>query len=693
MAGPNATAAASLKGAAGIRLIDAGASSATTSNILFNGYGVANLQADGTTDNTAVPFSALNNYWGVSDASGSTTVAPPVNPVTATTQPFNPVSDGVDTTGWRTGPKADPTTGQYPHIDAPLPVADSAPTSALSSNVAKVAPGDSITLTANAADDFGVKSLTFYKGATVLGTVAPPNDSIEWTAPATCGGSTQSFSVTVVDSDNQSSSSSVSVDVDDCAPTVDLAAAPTAPLGTIKLSATASDDLGLAKLEFYVDGDLVHTVNNPANGVTSYDYTPATLCGADQFGFEVVATDSTGHESNDSTTYSKDDCDPVVDLSANHSSVDPGGAVDLTADAEDDVEVAKLTFYKAASQLAEYTNADHTATWTKVHSTTASNVCGTTDHFRVVAEDNAGQTSEDTVDVTTTACPDNPPTVDLAANPTAVDPGGDVVLTATAADDDGVSTITFFEGSTQIGQVTPPANSIHWTAPETCNGTFTLKAVAKDTADQTAEDTVTVTTNACPPPAEPTVSIDSPPASIAQNGTTVSATATSGVDVSKVTFFLGTRQVCEDTAAPFSCNIVPNGDEVGAQSIRAVVTDSLARTAEDVESTTVSKFKPKALNLNSKRIGNKKLRIKAYGKLVLPARMTAADGCSASRVGITAKLGKKSLVNKQIKLASDCTYGLAFGAPKTKKKQRVVITVRFAGNDSLSAISQVRKVR
>ena len=131
----------------------------------------------------------------------------------------------------------------------------------------------------------------------------------------------------------------------------------------------------------------------------------------------------------------------------------------------------------------------------------------------------------------------------------------------------------------------------------------------------------------------------------------------------------------------------------GAQSIRAVVTDSLARTAEDVESTTVSKFKPKALNLNSKRIGNKKLRIKAYGKLVLPARMTAADGCSASRVGITAKLGKKSLVNKQIKLASDCTYGLAFGAPKTKKKQRVVITVRFAGNDSLSAISQVRKVR
>ena len=164
-------------------------------------------------------------------------------------------------------------------------------------------------------------------------------------------------------------------------------------------------------------------------------------------------------------------------------------------------------------------------------------------------------------------------------------------------------------------------------------------------------------------------------------------------NIEEAIFFLGIRQVCEDTSAPFSCKLVPNGDEVGAQPIKAVVTDSLGRTAEDNESTTVSKFKPKGLSLSAKRIGSKKRRIKASGKLMLPARMTAADGCSASRVAITAKLGKKSLVNKQVKLASNCSYSLAFGAPKTKKKQRVVIKARFAGNDSLSATSQVRKVR
>ena len=710
MAGTGTATAAAIRGAAGIRLIDIGTNTvATKSNILYNGYGIINLDADGVTDNTTTTIDAPLNYWGMSDASGTVNTGPAVSPAAVPAYPGNPVNGAADVTygsnsvhflPFRSGPKTEPGTianpelgGQWPQADAPIPVADSAPTSALSSNTDTVAPGGTLTLTAHANDDFGVKSVTFYKGATPLGTVVPPNDSITWDAPPACGGSNQSFSVTVVDSNDQSSSSSLSVAIDDCDPAVSLSAAPTAPLGTIRLSADASDDLGLASLDFYVDGDLIHTVSNPDNGISTYDYVPETLCGADEFGFEVVATDSTGHQTADSVNYSKDDCDPVVTLAANHASVAPGGAVDLIAEAEDDVEVAQLTFFKAASQLASYPNTDHTAAWVKVHSTTASNLCGTTDHFRVVAEDNAGQTSEDTVDVSTTACPDNPPTIDLGASATTVDPGDDVTLTANASDDHGVSSITFFEGATQIGQITPPANSIVWTAPETCDTSYTLKAVARDTANQTTEDTVMVTVNACPPPAEPTVSIDSPPAQIAQNGTTVSATATSGADVSKVTFFLGIRQVCEDTSAPFSCKLVPNGDEVGAQPIKAVVTDSLGRTAEDNESTTVSKFKPKGLSLSAKRIGSKKRRIKASGKLMLPARMTAADGCSASRVAITAKLGKKSLVNKQVKLASNCSYSLAFGAPKTKKKQRVVIKARFAGNDSLSATSQVRKVR
>ena len=84
-------------------------------------------------------------------------------------------------------------------------------------------------------------------------------------------------------------------------------------------------------------------------------------------------------------------------------------------------------------------------------------------------------------------------------------------------------------------------------------------------------------------------------ANIAQNGTMFYAFVASDASVTKVTFYLGTRQVCEDSTSPYSCKIVPNGSEIGSSSVRAVMTDELGRTAEDTKAVTVSKFKPKSL--------------------------------------------------------------------------------------------------
>ena len=700
--------------AAGVRLADAAGSTIFNSNIVANGFGVVNVLADGTTQNDAIPVAATSNYWGIANTTGSLNNGPDVSPVThpnaatapaPTIPPFNnPVNGTADGSlgstsvhfkPFRSGNQAD-SNGQWPIQQTPRAVVNAAPTVTLEASAEEVSPGEQITLTADATDDFGVKTLEFFQGDDQIGSaVTPPGNSVTWTAPSECGApQTVEFTVFATDSEGDFGYGEVSVDVDDCAPEIELSAgAAPSPLGAVKLDADASDDLGLAKIEFYVDGDLVHTATSPANGVTSYTFTPADPCGGgENYDLEAVATDTTGHETTSNTNFAREDCAPTVGLEANNTEVAPGASVNLTATAEDDDLVETLSYVAGSTSIGTSTNTNSDNPWVDTKSWTAPNQCGTSTVITVTAEDSADQTNTDTVTVTTTACPDTPPTVDLAANPTAVDPGGQVTLTATATDDDEVVSITFFEGSTQIGSVTPPNNSITWTAPETCNGSFTLKAVAEDSIGQTTEDTVTVTTNDCPPPAEPTVSIDSPPAKIAQNGTTVSATASGEAGLTKVTFHLGTRQVCEDTSAPYSCSILPNGSEVGASSIRAVVTDTLGRTAEDIESTTVSKFKPKGLKLNTKRFGAKKLTMKAYGKLLLPARTTAAV-CKGSRVNITSKLGKKMLGNRQVKLANNCTYGLAFKAPKTKKKQRVVITVRFPGNSSLSATSKTRKVR
>lgn len=690
--------------ASGLRFIDAAASSATKSNILQNGYGIINVQADGTTANTAVPVTATNNWWGLGQTTGIVNNGPGVSPGTLPTKPNNPVNGSTDVTygstavhflPFRSGNEAD-TNGIWPTAETPAPTTDAAPTVSLSSNLAKVSPGGQITLTANAVDDFGVKKITFFEGTTQIGTVTPPSNSVTWSAPNTCGNPrTVTFTAYATDSEGQESLGQTTVDVDDCAPTVTASAVANdgGPLGSFTVNANASDDLGLASLKFYIDGDLTTQVNNPPNGVTSRNFTPGDACG-NSFAIEVVATDTTGHETSSSTTFDQTDCIPTVSLSVDSTTVAPGASIDLDAVAEDDNLVDSLEYFAGATSVATATNTGSANPWSHTEQWTAPNQCGTSTVLKVEATDDADQVgTSNTVTVSTTACPDNPPTVSLAANPTSVDPGGQVTLTATATDDDEVTSLVFFQGTTQIGSVTPPNNSITWTAPEACNESYTLRVVATDSASQTAEDTVTVTTKECPVPAEPGVSIMSPTATIAQNGTTFTAIAASGASVTKVTFYLGTRQVCEDSTSPYSCAIVPNGSEIGSSSVRAVVTDSLGRTAEDTKAVTVSKFKPKSLTAATKRIGAKRVRMKVFGKLVMPARMTAAQGCKASRVDIKARLGKKSLTNKQVKLAANCSYGLVFGAPKTKKNQRVVITVRFPGNTKLTATSAIRKVR
>lgn len=424
MAGAGSDSVAMLPDAAGLRLIGAGPSSVTSSNVLNNSYGVVNLDLAGTAANTAVPAEAANNFWGYPGTIGSTNTGPAVSPAVLPTRPSNPVNGAIDVTfgsdavhflPYRAGGMADTDTGYWPIQDAPVPVADSGPSVTLSADPESAGPGQEIELTALASDDFGIKSLTFYDGADVIGSVTPPAESVAYTTPEVCG----------------------------------------------------------------------------------------------------------------------------------------------------------------ARELS------------------------------VLAEDSLGQTASATTAIETVDCPD-------------------------------------------------------------------------------------------PPTDDPTIQLSSPPATIGQAGTTVKANVTAEAGVKSVVFFLGARTVCEVTAAPYNCWIVPNGDEIGSQSLRAAVTDKEDRTAQASASTTVSRFKPTGLVLKARRAGFKKSLIRIRGRLRPPARMTTAQaGCARTRVTVTARQGKKTLVDRQLRLASTCGYKLGIRAMKTKKNRgkKVRIKVRFPGNDSLKPISAKKVIR
>ncbi|MVN86410.1 carboxypeptidase regulatory-like domain-containing protein [Deinococcus sp. HMF7620] len=139
---------------------------------------------------------------------------------------------------------------------APTPVADTtAPTITLSATPSPVTANGTFTLKATASDNVAVTKVEFYDGATKLGedTTAPYELPVNVTI---ANNGKKTYTATAYDAAGNKASASFEVTVnitDVTAPTVTLSAAPNpvTAAGTTTLTATATDDVGVAKVEFY----------------------------------------------------------------------------------------------------------------------------------------------------------------------------------------------------------------------------------------------------------------------------------------------------------------------------------------------------------------------------------------------------------------------------------------------------------
>jgi hypothetical protein len=300
---------------AGVRLqgADNANSLITRNNIVDNAYGVENWVADSTAANP-VPVNAPDNWWGLRFQPAVPNTGPAISPTTNPPVPENPVngdpfdtgsgitSTAVDFLPFRSGPQSDPLTGQFPNIQAPLPVNDAAPSVGLSAP-ATAERGETITLTATADDDFGVKSVRFFQGSTNLGTDDSPPYSATYTIPADAACGARPFMALAQDSSGQTAAATASVTVveaNNCQPPTE--PPPAAPTGSIpnsvrvikqggtSVTATASAEAGVAKVEFLLGERLVCTV-------TAAPYTCNVVPRLEDVGIQtlsVVITDTVG---------------------------------------------------------------------------------------------------------------------------------------------------------------------------------------------------------------------------------------------------------------------------------------------------------------------------------------------------------------------------------------------------------------
>jgi hypothetical protein len=308
---------------------------------------------------------------------------------------------------------------------------------------------------------------------------------------------------------------------------------------------------------------------------------------------------------------------------------------------------------------------------------------------------------------------DAPPTITLATDKRDYDRGQTVQLTATASDDFGVTSITFYDGATPIATVTPPAATTTLAIPaDAACTTSTLSAVATDFLGQTGSGSTEIAVtgpNGCqettpppppppPTPKPPTVALTAPK-TIGAKGATVSATAGAdsgaGAKVAKVEFFLGNTPLCTDDTAPYACRLVPDGSQVGSQTLRAVVTDSKGQTATDQAGVQIEKFAVAGfpIKVRSARVRKPKPRLvrTLTGKLRLPPRVTQAEACTSGTVTVTVTRGKdKVLPPTQVSLHKDCGWKLRFTATPVAKT-KFIATAKFGGNAVLKPASSVRR--
>jgi len=368
-----------------------------------------------------------------------------------------------------------------------------------------------IAVSANASDNVGVTSVQFKLDGANLGaadTASPYTVNLD-TTPIANG----THALTAVASDaagNTATATTVTVTVsnaDTTPPTV----AMTAPANgatvsgtTVTVSATAADNVGVAGVQFKLDGANLSAEDTASPFSLTWN---STTVADGSHTLTAVARDAAGNTATATTiTVTVNNADataPTVAMSApaNGATVS-GTTVPVSATASDNVGVVGVQFKVDGANLgAEDTVSPYSVTW---DSTTVANGSHT---LTAVARDAAGNTATATIVTVTVSNADaTPPSVAMTAPANgATVSGTTVTVSATAADNVGVAGVQFkLDGANLGAEDTVSPYSVTWDSTTVAGGSHTLTAVARDAAGNSATATpVTITVSnagggACP---------------------------------------------------------------------------------------------------------------------------------------------------------------------------------------------------
>jgi hypothetical protein len=391
-------------------------------------------------------------------------------------------------------------------------------------------------LSATAADSDGsVARVAFYHGATIIGEDMTAPFSFPWTdAPA------GTYQLTARAYDNRGAEKiSLPVTLSINAPPTVGVAVPGGPLvgpATVDLGATATDSDGtVVRVAFYQGA-----IKIGEDYVAPYTFKWLNVA-AGTYQITARAYDNRGTEaiSMAATLAVAPNVRPMVTLSTTGTLFTAPATLDLNATALDtDGQITRVAFYYGATRLGEDTTPPYAFRWLSAQAGS----------YQVTArayDDRGGETISAAVAIVVNVLP----TVSLTVPTGLLVAPANVGLSATAADADGsVARVSFYHGTTFVGEDTTAPFSFPWTSIPAGSYQLTARAYDNRGAERISAP-VAMLVNA-----RPTVSVAVPGGSLVGPMTldlTATATDSDGT-ITRVTFYQGATRIGDVYASPFA---------------------------------------------------------------------------------------------------------------------------------------------
>lgn len=440
--------------------------------------------------------------------------------------------------------------------------------------------GGALTIKTNINDTYGVDKVEFYLNDVLLGTIVTSPYQIDWDTRTYTEGN-YTIKVKAYDKAGNTNEVSISVRVDNTAPFVNI----TNPQdgvyvkGTITIQATATSQLGVSRVEFYVD-------NNKIGEDTSSPYEISWNTSNVSDGSHVLkakAYDIAGNSrESEVINVIVDNTLPSVSITSptNNSVID--GIVTIEVNANDNFEVLKVEFYVDNNNIGEDTESPYEKSWD------FDNLSYSTSHvITAKAYDKAGNVSSHSINITIgdTKAPEitfiNPKDGDKVT--------GTVKIQVTVVDKapgiknldrspSGTNKVEFYiDGVLKMTDTSEPYEYNWSTTGLEYNSSHTITVKAYDRVGKVGEKSITVKIGDT---LAPSVTIDTPTNNALVSGTfTITASVIDKVNskdivinkapsgISKVEFYLDNNLKGTSTQSPYQCVVDSRQETDGNHTI------------------------------------------------------------------------------------------------------------------------------